>query len=63
MTSRRIRIGKLYQIVTMQWGPNPKHEIGSEPHEHVTLETPKPVTDTARLRVLALNDAGKSWRS
>jgi len=67
MTSRHIRVGRgrraTDQIVTMTWGPNPRFEIGAEPHEHVTLETPRTLTETARMRVLSLNEAGKSWRS
>lgn len=30
-------------------------------HEHVTLETPKAHSNTAKLRILTLKDAGKVW--
>jgi hypothetical protein len=57
MTSRKVIVGRpgsrrsTEQIVTTQWLPGPD----GEPHEHVTLQTPTPITETQRLRLV------KSW--
>jgi hypothetical protein len=62
MTSRIIRIGRgklgSAQMVTTQWLAGPDGTV----HEHVTLETPKHMSDTAKLRLITSQEAGKSWR-
>lgn len=38
-----------------------EHPGFTEVHDHITLETPKAHSDTAKLRILSLKDAGKVW--
>jgi hypothetical protein len=48
-------------VVTAQWllGTGEFAEV----HEHVTLETPTPLTETQRLRTLAAWETDKQWRT
>lgn len=59
MTSRIVRAGKARQLVTTTFTVDPSAKDGVR--EHVTLSTPTPITDTARLRVLSLTEAGRKW--
>jgi hypothetical protein len=59
MTSRIVRVGKERQLVLTTFTPDPNSRDGL--HEHVTLSTPTPLTDTARLRLLSVTEAGKRW--
>ena len=57
MSSHIIKFsGRPVQVVTTQRHRGPAGRV----HEHITLETPKPVTDTARLRVLVTLERSKS---
>jgi hypothetical protein len=47
------------QIVTTKWVEG--KGTHAERHEHVTLETPKAHSNTAKLRILSLKDAGRSY--
>jgi hypothetical protein len=62
MTSRIVRIGRQAQVITTRWvaGTLPGF---TERHEHVTLETPKAHSDTARLRLLTAKELGQSFPS
>jgi hypothetical protein len=61
MTARVIVAhGRAVQIVTTTYEPDPAAKDGV--HEHVTLETPTPLTEAQRLRLESLNETGKFWR-
>ena len=59
MVTKRIQIDSIAQIVTTSFEPDAAGRNGVR--EIVTLETPKRVTDTQKLRVLTVRDFGKSW--
>lgn len=59
MTTRIVRIGRERQIVTTTFTEDDKAKDGVR--EHVTLATPTPMTDTAKLRILKLNEQGRRW--
>lgn len=59
MTARIVRVGKQRQLITTTFTPEPQAKDGLR--EHVTLATPSALTETARLRALSLQDAGKRW--
>jgi hypothetical protein len=61
MTSRHVRVGRQSQIVTTEYlhGAEPGFE---ERHEHVTLSTPDPLTDTQRMRLMTAREARESWQ-
>jgi hypothetical protein len=59
MTSRLVRVGKTQQIITTSFTPDPEGK--DDIREHVTLATPDRMTDTARLRLLRVNDSGRRW--
>lgn len=59
MTTRVVRVGKARQIVTTTFTEDEKAKDGV--HEHVTLATPTPLTDTQKLRVVSLTESGKRW--
>jgi hypothetical protein len=50
-------------IVTVQWLHGDAGTPHEPIHEHVTLETPKALTETQRLRTLSAWEADKQWRS
>lgn len=58
MTSRIVRVGKMRQLVTTVFESD---ETGQIVHEHITLSTPTPLTDTARLRLLTVDEMGRRW--
>jgi len=60
MTSRIVRVGKTQQMITTQFIPGSRPGF-EERHEHVTLATPRAITDTQRLRTLASWEQGKDW--
>lgn len=59
MTTRIVRIGRSRQIVTTTFTEDEQAKDGVR--EHVTLQTPTLMTDTARLRLLSVNEPGKRW--
>jgi hypothetical protein len=64
MTSRIVRVGLRGHVPTLQviTTTYETQEDGSL-REHVTMETPKELTDTAKLRLLQVNEQGKEWPS
>lgn len=60
MPSRIVRVGKMRQIITTVFTPLPDGQP-EDWHEHVTLATPDVMTDTAKLRLLKINEQGKRW--
>jgi hypothetical protein len=54
-------VGPTSQIITTRFTPDETAKDGVR--EHVTLETPQPLTDTQRLRLQDVNEAGRKWRT
>jgi hypothetical protein len=70
MTSRLIRAPKFRglrpgtdMLVNTQWLHGEPGTDFHEIHEHVILETPKPITDTQRMRLLQTWESDKLWRT
>jgi hypothetical protein len=65
MTRRLVRVGKRHgaagtdQLITVTY----ETEADGTVREHITLETPTPVTDTQRLRLLKTWEIGREWKS
>jgi hypothetical protein len=61
MTSRIVKIGRngLTQLITTSFTTDPDGKEGVR--EHITLETPTPVTETQRMRLLSTWEMGKEW--
>jgi hypothetical protein len=63
MTSRIIRVGSVRygtdQFITTSYSTDPDGQLRA----HITMETPKEITDTARLRLLSTWEMGKNWPS
>lgn len=61
--NRLITVGKgrraTNQVVSTRYTLDPNAKCGVR--EHVTLATPQDISDTAKLRTLALGDAGREW--
>jgi hypothetical protein len=61
MTSRKVRVGSTRngtdQLITTTY----LREDDGRLHEHVTLQTPTPITDTQRLRLVQSWELDKGW--
>jgi hypothetical protein len=65
LNTRVVRVGSMkngtYQIITTRYEDDDASPNGTR--ECITLETPVPITDTARLRLLKTWELERSWPS
>jgi hypothetical protein len=59
MTSRIVKVGRLLQAITTRYKPDETAKHGV--HEYVTLETPKDLSASQRLRVLTAREMGRRF--
>jgi hypothetical protein len=59
MTSRIVRVGRQEQVITTTYSLDDAGNV----HEHITLETPNPLTETQRLRLVQTWENTKEFPS
>lgn len=60
MSTRIVKVGRVEQAIFTEVKPG-EHPGFTERHEHITLETPKPLTDTQKLRLMTYHEMKQSW--
>lgn len=60
MSTRVVRVGRIEQAIFTEVKPG-EYPGFTERHEHVTLETPTPPSDTQKLRLMTAREMKQSW--